>query len=235
MHRRRAILISPRVGRPTAFWALAAFARDLLLLPVVIPLDDVFGDVPPSPAERYRRRERHRTKHYEKGGSGELHCYAEFGQGGEDRVDDDRVTGDARQDVAARGSSYDPREEVGQEGGEDKYEDRRDYARDVGNQLCQDLGYLLDTQGVRGHGYGNDEHEPECGLAEDRCRGLTGLGPGEELLYAASLHPAVETHRLQYPRDDGLKDLGHDVAHDQYDDGADQLRHEGEERVQTCP
>src|SRR5215211_5515484 len=39
--------------------ALAAIGGDLLVLAVVVPLDDVLGDVATSPAERYGRRKRH--------------------------------------------------------------------------------------------------------------------------------------------------------------------------------
>ena len=39
--------------------ALAAVGGDLFVLAVVVPLDDVFGDVSAAPAERYGRRKRH--------------------------------------------------------------------------------------------------------------------------------------------------------------------------------
>ncbi len=92
-------------------------------MPIVVPLDDVLGDVAPSPAERYGRRQSHTAEHYQERGGGELHRYAQLRQRGERRIHDDRVAGDAGQDIAARGPPHQPGEEVGQEGGEDEYED----------------------------------------------------------------------------------------------------------------
>ena len=99
--------------------------------------------------------------------------------------------------------------------------------------LGEDLRYLLDAQGIGGHCDGDDEHKPENKLTKYCCRGLAGLCSVEELLYATSFHPAVETHGLEDPCDDGLEYLGHYVANYQYYDSADQLRDEGEERIKT--
>src|SRR5215216_3311401 len=210
-----------------------AIARDLLAAAVVVPLDQVLCDVPPAPAKRYGRCQSYRTKDDQECWGGKLHCYAQFCQGGEDRIDDDRVPGYVRQDVAVCSSPHDPREKVGKQSRQDEDQDRRYYARYVSYELCQDLRYLLDAQGIGGHCDGDDEHAPENELTKDRCRGLAGLSSVEKLLYATSFHPAVEAYGLKDPCDDCLKDLGHDVANDQYDDGADQLRDEGEECIKT--
>jgi len=62
--------------------------------------------------------------------------------------------------------------------------------------------------------------------------GLVGLGPVEELLYSAPLHPSVEAYALQHSPDDGLQDLGHYVADDEDDDRAHQLGQIRQERAQ---
>src|SRR3712207_7174675 len=48
---------------------------------------------------------------------------------------------------------------------------------------------------------GDEEHEPENELTQDGERGLVGLGPIEELLYAPALHPALKAHALEHPGD----------------------------------
>jgi hypothetical protein len=73
---------------------------------------------------------------------------------------------------------------------------------------------------------------PEHQLPEDAHRGLVSLGPVEELLYAALLHPTLEAYGLQNPSYDGLQDLCHDVADDEYDDSAYQLWQERQERAE---
>ena len=102
----------------------------------------------------------------------------------------------ASQDVAACGTPHNTSEEVGKKDREYEDEDSRYYAGDVGYELGEDLGDLLDAQGVGGHRDGYDEDEPENKLAQDGSRGLAGLGPLEELFDATALHPAVEAYGL---------------------------------------
>src|SRR3712207_1746845 len=81
---------------------------------------------------------------------------------------------------------------------------------------------------------GDEEHEPENELTQDGERGLVGLGPIEELLYAPALHPALEAHALEDPGDDALENFGDDEADDEDEDGADESRqgpHDGAEPV----
>jgi hypothetical protein len=64
-------------------------------------------------------------------------------------------------------------------------------------------------------------------------RGLPCFRSFEELLYATALHPMLEAYGPEEPGDHGLKQLGHYVADDQYEDGADQLRDVAKEGVQA--
>src|SRR5215204_2955518 len=194
--------------------AAALLHRLLRLISALVGLlDDVAGDTLGAETERYRRSQRYRAEDDQKRRGGELHRYAELRDGGERRVDDDRVAGYVRQQVASCGTPHYGGEEVGQKRCEDQDQDRRDYARDVGDELPQDLRDLPDAESVGGHRDGDDEHEPEHKRPEDGGRGLACLRPVEELLYTAALHPAIEAYGLQDPGDHGLEGPGHDVAY----------------------
>src|SRR5918995_5247931 len=91
---------------------------------------------------------------------------------------------------------HDPAYEVRQQGRKNQDQDGGDDARDIGDKLRQNYRDLRDPQGICGHGDGDDEDEPEHERAQDANRGLVGLGPVEELLYAAALHPPVEAYPL---------------------------------------
>src|SRR5829696_7355798 len=69
-----------------------------------------------------------------------------------------------------------------------------------------------------------DEDEPEDQPAENAGRRLAGVRPIKESLYAGALHPTIEAYPLQDATDHGLEYLGHDVADDQDDVRANQLR-----------
>src|SRR3712207_9331009 len=93
----------------------------------------------------------------------------------------DGVAGHVREKVTSCGAPHYAGEEVGEQRRQDQDEDRRDYARDVGDELREDLGDLPYPEGVCCHGDRDDEHEPEHQRPEDRGRGLSGLRPVEEL------------------------------------------------------
>ena len=109
-----------------------------LIPALVCLLDNVAGDALGAKAKRDSRRQRRRAEQDQERRGGELHRYAQLRDGGEGRVDHDGVTGYVRQEVAAGGAPHYAGEEVGQERGENQDQDRRYYARDVGDQLRED-------------------------------------------------------------------------------------------------
>lgn len=140
---------------------LLGFAALLVAL-----LDYLLGDTLAAEAERKSSGQRHRPEQDQERRRYELWSDAQLGQGHEDRKDDDAVLRDVGRDARTRGPLYYPGDEIGEQGGENQYQDRRDHLRYVGDELRQNVGYGGDTQCVHGHRYGYKEHEPEDQLAE---------------------------------------------------------------------
>ncbi len=70
-----------------------------LVASVVGFLEDVSGYISATYTERYSRRQTHGSEHDQERGRRKLYRYPQLRDRREDRVDDDRVLGDARQDV----------------------------------------------------------------------------------------------------------------------------------------
>src|SRR5918997_1009631 len=146
-------------------------ARDLVAT-VAGLLEDLAGYLHAADPERYRRRQCHRPQQDQERVRRQLHRYPKLRQRREGRINDDRVTSDARQQITARRTPHDPRNEISQQRRQDQDQDGGYDARDVGYQLPQDRRDLRDAQSVRGHGDGDDEDEPEHQRAQDARRGL---------------------------------------------------------------
>src|SRR5918997_6291520 len=115
--RRRAVVLPSDGGGRRAALPLVA--------PVVGLLKDILGHLPAPQPEGYRCTQRHRAENYQERGRRKLNCDAELGDGGEYRVDDNRVLRHARQETTPGRPPHYPRDEVRQECGQDQDQDRR--------------------------------------------------------------------------------------------------------------
>src|SRR5215212_981028 len=152
---------------------------------------------------------------------------------GEHRVDYDGDPCHGGQDVAAGRAPDDPSQEVCQKRRQDQYQHGGYDVQDVGDKLSENHGDLPYPQSVSGHHDGYDENEPENQRAQYGGGRLAGFRSLEKLPYAAALHPVFKAYGPEEPTDYSLKELGHYVADDQYEDGADQLWYVAEKGAQA--
>src|SRR5215203_6053378 len=82
----------------------------------VSPLNDVPGHFSAADPKRYRRGQPNPAEHDQKRRRRKLHRDPKLGDGCEDRIDDDGVSGDVRQDVRACSPPDYAREEIRQKG-----------------------------------------------------------------------------------------------------------------------
>jgi hypothetical protein len=89
-------------------WLAVSPVAPSLIAPFVTLLNDLPGYLSSTAPERYRRCQCHRPQQDQERVRRQLHRYPELRQRREGRINDDRVTSDARQQITARVAGYCP-------------------------------------------------------------------------------------------------------------------------------
>ena len=143
---------------------------------------------------------------------------------------------DRAHDLARGGVAHGPGHQRahrrGDEAGHDEDEQRRHDLGQVGVDRRQEHGQGGHARGRDGDGDGREEHEPEADRPDEPGRARAGRDLLDVLAGGPGVQGLVEAHLLEHLREDALDHLGHDVADQQDDQEADELRQELHDRGQ---